>query len=395
MAVPLAGLRVIDASTLFAGPLAAALLADYGADVVKVEQPEGGDPARMHGYAKNGVGLWWKTIGRNKRSVTANLRHPAGQELFRRLAADADVVIENFRPGTLERWNLGYDLLAAENPGLVLARVTGYGQFGPAAGRAGFGTLAEAMSGFAHVTGAAEGPPTLPPFGLADGIAGTTCAFAILTALRARDASGRGQVIDISLIEPILSLLGPQATVYDQLGIVQHRTGNRSINNAPRNTYLTADGRWVAVSTSATTVAERVMRLVGREDVTCQPWFAAGRERARHADELDKSVAEWIAARSFHEVMAKFEEAGAAIAPVYDVEQILADPQYAALRSIVDVNDPELGTMKMTNVAFRLSETPGEIRWTGPRLGEHNREVYGALGVDPGRLEELRREGAV
>jgi crotonobetainyl-CoA:carnitine CoA-transferase CaiB-like acyl-CoA transferase len=395
MAVPLAGLRVIDASTLFAGPLAAALLADYGADVVKVEQPEGGDPARTHGYAKDGVGLWWKTIGRNKRSVTANLRHPDGQELFRRLAAGADVVIENFRPGTLERWNLGYDRLAAENPGLVLARVTGYGQFGPAAGRAGFGTLAEAMSGFAHVTGSPDGPPTLPPFGLADGIAGTMCAFAILTALRARDASGRGQVIDISLIEPILSLLGPQATVYDQLGIVQQRTGNRSINNAPRNTYLTADERWVAVSTSATTVAERVLRLVGREDVTREPWFGAGRERATHADELDDIVAGWIATRSFDEVMAKFEEAGAAIAPVYDVEQILADPQYAALRSIVDVNDPELGTMKMTNVAFRLSETPGEIRWTGPRLGEHNPEVYGALGVDPGRLEELRREGVV
>jgi crotonobetainyl-CoA:carnitine CoA-transferase CaiB-like acyl-CoA transferase len=392
---PLAGLRVVDASTLFAGPLAATMLGDFGADVIKVEHPKRGDPARSHGYAKDGIGLWWKMLGRNKRAVTCDLSAPAGRELFLRLAGSADVVIENFRPGTLERWGLGPDRLHKENPGLVVARVTGFGQFGPIAQRPGFGTLAEAMSGFAHITGQPDGPPTLPPFGLADGIAALTTAFAVMTALRARDRDGAGQVIDLAIIEPILTILGPQPTVYDQLGVVQERTGNRSINNAPRNTYRTADGRWLAISTSAQTVAERVMRLVGRPDVIDEPWFASGRGRAEHADELDAAVAEWVGARSAEEVMAAFEDVHAAVAPIYDAADVMADPQYRALGSIVAVDDPELGPLKMQNVLFRMSATPGAIRSTGPAHGQHNDEVWGSLGVEPGRLRELRQEGVV
>ena len=340
-----------------------------------------GDPARTHGYASNGVGLWWKTLGRNKRCITAYLGAAEGQQLLSRLAAQSDVIIENFRPGTLERWGLGYETLSAENPGLVLARVTGFGQFGPASGRAGFGTLAEAMSGFAHITGQADGPPTLPPFGLADGIAGTMCAFAILAALRNRDVTGVGQVIDISLIEPILGLIGPQATVYDKLGIVQQRVGNRSVNNAPRNTYQTADEHWVAVSTSATPVAERVVRLIGREELTREPWFATGRGRAEHADLLDECVSDWIGARPLAEVLGDFENAGAAVAAVYDAQQILDDPQYRALEAIIEVADEELGTLKMNNVPFRMSATPGSVRWPGPALGAHNDQVYEELGM--------------
>jgi crotonobetainyl-CoA:carnitine CoA-transferase CaiB-like acyl-CoA transferase len=388
----LEGIKIIDAATLFAGPLAATVLGDFGAEVIKVEHPNG-DPSRSHGYSKNGVGLWWKMLGRNKRCVTLNLSKPEGQGIFERLASKADVVIESFRPGTLERWNLGYERLSEINPGLVLARVTGFGQFGPYKNRPGFGTLAESMSGFAHVTGQPDGPPTLPPFGLADGIAALASAVAILTALRARDVGGRGQVIDLAIIEPIFTVLGPQPTVYDQLGVIQQRSGNRSVNNAPRNTYETKDGHWVAISTSAQNIAERVMRLVGHPEYIDEPWFAKGSERAKHADELDEAVGAWISDRTQEEVVEAFERAGAAVAPIYDIEGIMQDPQYEALNSIITVNDAELGLTKMQNVLFRLSETPGEIKWSGPTLGEHNEEVYGELGIGKHELDELSEKG--
>jgi crotonobetainyl-CoA:carnitine CoA-transferase CaiB-like acyl-CoA transferase len=391
----LAGLKVIDVSTLFAGPLAATMLGDFGAEVIKVEHPRGGDPARSHGHAKDGIGLWWKLLARNKRCVTLYLGDPRGAEIFLALARDADVVIENFRPGTLERWGLGPERLVEVNPRLVLARVTGFGQVGPLSGRPGFGTLAEAMSGFAHITGQPDGPPTLPPFGLADGITALTTAFSVMTALRARDRDGRGQVVDLAIIEPILTILGAQPMVYDQLGIVQERSGNRSVNNAPRNTYLASDGRWLGISTSAQAVAERVMRLVGRPELVEEPWFASGRGRAEHADELDGAVGSWVAQRTAAEVTAAFEEADAAVAPVYDVADVMGDPQYAALESITTVDDPDLGPLRMQNVLFRLSETPGEIRWSGPALGAHNEEVFGTLGIDAQRLSELRGDGVI
>jgi crotonobetainyl-CoA:carnitine CoA-transferase CaiB-like acyl-CoA transferase len=394
MTSPLAGLRVLDVSTLFAGPLAATMLGDFGADVIKVEHPKG-DPVRYHGASKDGVGLWGKVVGRNKRGITLYLGAPEGQDVFRRLVERADVVIENFRPGTLERWGLGYDELSRINPGLVLVRVTGFGQFGPYSGRPGFGTLAEAMSGFAAITGEPDGPPTLPPFGLADGISALAAAFATMTALRARETTGRGQVVDLAIIEPILTLLGPQPTVYDALGQIQPRTGNRSANNAPRNTYRTRDGRWVAISTSAQSIAERVMHLVGRPEFIDEPWFASGAERAKHADELDEAVGSWIGERDRNEVVRAFEEAQAAVAPIYDVRDVLADPQFAALGSLVRVPDPELGSVLMQNVLFRLSETPGGIRSAGPSIGQHTEEVLGELGIGPEEVAELRRKGAV
>ncbi|MFD2092971.1 CaiB/BaiF CoA transferase family protein [Blastococcus deserti] len=238
-------------------------------------------------------------------------------------------------------------------------------------------------------------PPTLPPFGLADGIAALAAAFATMTALRARDTTGRGQVVDLAIIEPILTLLGPQPTVYDALGQIQPRTGNRSANNAPRNTYRTRDGRWVAVSTSAQSIAERVMHLVGRPEFVDEPWFASGAERAKHADELDEAVGSWIAERDRDEVVRAFEEAQAAVAPIYDVRDVMADPQFAALGSLVRVPDPELGSVLMQNVLFRLSETPGAIRSAGPSIGQHTEEVLGEIGIGPDEVAELRKKGAV
>ncbi|XVU21219.1 CaiB/BaiF CoA transferase family protein [Actinoplanes sp. CA-054009] len=388
---PLDGVRVVDASTLFAGPLAATILGDYGADVIKVEHPAKGDPARGHGPAKDGVPLWWTMLGRNKRTITLDLSR--GGEVFRRLLAGADVLIENFRPGTLERWGLDPASLGSH---LVVARVTTYGQFGPYASRPGFGTLAEAMSGFAAITGEPDGPPTLPPFGLADGIAALTCAQAVMTALYHRDVhGGGGQVIDLAIAEPMLTVLGMQAMVYDQLGVVQRRTGNRSVNNAPRNTYRTADGRWVAVSTSAQAIAERVLRLVGRPDLISEPWFATGVGRAAHADELDEAVGSWIAARDLATVTAAFDEAQAAVAPVYDIADVFADPQFAARDSVTTADDPVLGPVRMPAPLYRLSRTPGRIAWTGRPRGADTDEVLAGLGFGEDERRKLRDEGVV
>ena len=390
---PLQGLRVVDVSTLFAGPQAAMHLGDFGAEVIKVEHPRMPDPARGHGAAKDGQNLWWKTIARNKRTMSLDLSEPEGQDIFVSLARTADVVVENFRPDTLEKWNLGPERLHKENPRLVVARLTGFGQVGPYRRRPGFGTLAEAMSGFASLTGEPDGPPTLPPFGLADGIAGIATAYAVMTALHARESSGRGQVVDMALIEPILSILGPQISRWDQLGTVQPRRGNRSSDNAPRNTYRTADDRWVAISTSAQSIAARVMRLVGRPELAEEPWFATGAGRAEHADLLDEVVGQWVSRHTRDEVVEAFERAEAAVAPIYDASDIVDDPQYQALGTIQTVDDPDLGALQMHNVLFRLSETPGAIRWSGRAHGADTADVLADLGFDD--LDGLRERGVI
>jgi len=388
-------IRVIDAGMMFAGPGAAALLGDFGADVIKVEHPRG-DPARTVGQQKNGIGLWWKEVARNKRAITLDLSVPKGQELMRGIVQTADVLIEAFRPGTLERWNLGPDALHALNPQLVIARVTGFGQFGPYSKRPGFGTLAEAMSGFASLTGEADGPPTLAPFALGDAVAGLATSIAILIALLARAKTGKGQIIDTAIIEPIFSVLGPQAMCFDQLGIIQRRAGNRSINAAPRNAYMTADGYWVAITAPAPSVAKRVMEAVGHPEVTENGWLASPVERAKHSDEIDQMVASWISKRSFSEVMETFEKVNAPIGPVYDIKQIMEDPQFKALGSVTSVEDPDLGPLKMTNVIFRLSETPGRIRWAGRRKGQDNEQVYKELlNLGSDRLKELAQDGVI
>ena len=395
MSGPLAGLRVIEAATLFAGPVTGMLLGDFGAEVIKLEHPRRPDPARGHGPAKDGVGLWWKTLSRNKRLVAVDLSRPEGAAIVRRLTATADVLIENFRPGTLERWGLDPASLMDDNERLVVARVTGFGQTGPYASRPGFGTLAEAMSGFAELNGEPGGPPLLPPLALADGVAGLATAFAVMAALRARETSGRGQVIDTSLVEPLMTLLGPQLTAYDLLGELQQRAGSRSTHNAPRNVYRTADGRHVAVSSSATSIAARVMRLVGRPDLADEPWFATGHGRVEHADEIDAAVAAWIGARSRADVLAAFEQAEAAAAPVYDAADILADPHLRETGAIATVQDDELGPIVMTGPIARLSGTPVEIRFAGGPHGADTEQVLGELGLAADERARLRSEGVI
>ncbi|MGW4420655.1 CaiB/BaiF CoA transferase family protein [Streptosporangium sp. NPDC004631] len=390
---PLEGLRVVDASTILAGPLCAQILGDFGADVVKIEHPTAGDGMRGHGRSKDGHPLWWKEISRNKRTVGLSLSAPEGAEIFLRLVEGADVLIENFRPGTLERWGLGPDRLHEVNPALVVVRITGFGQRGPYAARAGFGTLAEAMSGFAHLTGEADAPPTLPAFGLADSICGIAASSAAMMALweRERHPDRRGQIVDMSLLEPIMTAVGPSPTVYQQLGIVEERHGNRSTNNAPRNTYRTSDGHWVAVSTSAQTIAERVMRLVGHPEVIGEPWFASGAGRAAHAGPLDGMVGEWIAGRTREEVVAEFTAAGAAVAPVYSSRDLVEDRHVRETEMLTVADDADLGPLLMHNVMWRMSRTPGRIRFTGRALGADTEQVLvGELGCDPQELTDLR-----
>jgi crotonobetainyl-CoA:carnitine CoA-transferase CaiB-like acyl-CoA transferase len=389
------GLRVLDASNLIAGPLTTMLLADLGADVIKLEHPRGGDSLRTHGAQKDGHGLWWKVLGRGKRSVTLNLSHPKGQAVFRRLAVGVDLVVENYRPGTMQRWGLGYDVLKRDNPGLVMAHVTGFGQTGPLSGNPGFGTLAESMSGFAHRNGAPDGPPTLPPFGLADTVTGITTAFAVMTALWARRATGLGQEVDVSIIEPLLTVLEPQLIEYDQMNTVMGRMGNRSPVNAPRNMYLARDNRWVAISTSTQSTADRLVTLVGRPDFLEHEWFQNSHERAAHTDELDEAVGSWVLARDADDVLAACREVGAPASVIFTVPDIMRDPQYAAVGAIATVDDPDLGPLRMANTPFRLSATPPRISWSGPQLGEHTDEVLGALGLSADELAELRELGVV
>ncbi|RVW00398.1 CoA transferase [Rhodococcus spongiicola] len=396
MAGPLRGFRVIDVSTILAGPLAAQILGDFGAEVIKIEHPRKPDGMRGHGLDKDGVPLWWKMISRNKQTVTLDLSTTDGQGIFRDLAATADVVIENFRPGTFERWGLSYDVLSAVNPGLILLRVTGFGQKGPYSKRPAFGTLVESMSGFAHLTGPPDGPPTLPAFGLADSIAGIAGSSAVSMALLERERNGgTGQQVDLDLLTPIMTAVGPGVMYADQLGIDQERTGNRSQNNAPRNLYRTKDDQWVAISTSAHAIAERVMRIVGHPEVIDEDWFATGRQRAQHADLLDAYVGDWIAERTRDEVTEVFEDAGAAVAPVYRPSDLLRDPQVVDTDMITAVDDEELGPMRMQNVMWRMGGSPGSIRHTGRSAGADTDRVLSALGRTPHDLDDLRERGVI
>jgi formyl-CoA transferase len=371
----LADLKVLDLATLYAGPLIATQLGDFGADVVKVEHPRG-DDARRWGKARDGVPLWWKVISRNKDLISLDLHHAEDREVVRRLCLWADVVIANFRPGRLESWGLGYEELSSANPGLIMVHVTGFGQDGPYSQRPGFGTLAEAFSGFAAITGMPDGPPTLPPFGLADGVAALAGTAAVLTALHWRETAGagRGQLVDLSLYEPLFSILGPQVIEYDQLGILQGRQGNRSPRTAPRNAYETQDGRWVVLSAGTQQIANRIFASMEMPELADDARFSSPQRRSENAEELDSIVATWMRQRTQSEVLSRFEGAQAPIAPVYETDEILNDPHYQARQSVIQVSDEDLGQVRMQNTVPRLSRTPGTIRHTGATAIDAHRE---------------------
>lgn len=394
--MPLAGLKVIDMATVFAGPLVATYLADFGADVIKIEHPKG-DPVRTQGYKKDGHPLWWKLVGRNKKCITLDLHHPEGAELLKRLVADADVLIENFRPGTLEKWGVGWEVLHEINPRLIMVRITGFGQTGPYRNRPGFGTLCEAMSGFAYSMGWPDRPPQLPPFGLADTVAAGFGAFAVMFAIYHRDVrgGGKGQCIDLSILEPIFAIQGPHVLNYQQLGLIQERMGNRTPFNAPRNCYKTSDGHWVAISAASPSTVQRTFAAIERPDLAEDPRFRDVEGRLAHADELDAIIQEWMSRHTRAEILARFEAAEATLAPVYNIEDIVHDPHVQEREMIRKVHDPDLGELWMQDVFPRMSLTPGGIRWPGRKLGEDNTEIYGRLGLNAADLAALREKGVI
>lgn len=391
----LEGLRVLDLGQFMAGPMAAMWLGDFGAEVIKVEHPRG-DGFRHWGRTKDGHPLLWKMLSRNKKCVTLNLGKPEGQEILRELVAQSDVLIENFTPGTMDKWSLGYSDLAKVNEKLVMLSISAYGQTGPYSRRPGFGTLAEALSGYAHITGEADGPPMLPAFGLADSVAGLNGAFGILVALEARRHTGKGQHIDASLCEPLITLLGWQIVEYDQLGVIQNRAGSRLPFSAPRNTYKTRDGKYLAMSSSAQSVFERTMQAIGRPELITDYRFIDNRQRGANVEELDAIISEWTRTKTVDEAMEIFVAHEAAAAPIYSVADVVEDPQFKAREVVVSVADQDLGSLRMQAPAPRLSDTPGHIDFTGPHLGQHCEDIYGSLlGLEKGRIKELRAAGII
>jgi crotonobetainyl-CoA:carnitine CoA-transferase CaiB-like acyl-CoA transferase len=385
----LAGVRVVELASFIAGPSVGMLLADHGAQVTKVEHPQGGDGIRTWGNRKRGVGLYHKLLNRNKRTVTADLKTPLGVEIVCRLVRDADVLIENFRPGTLERWGLGYEVLEAINPALVMVRVSGFGQSGPYRARAGFGSLAEAMTGFAYTNGYADRPPLLPGFAMADTTTGLAGAFLTLTALHARAArGGRGQLVDLAIYEPLLTLLGPHVIEYDQLGVIPERAGGRLPLIAPRGTFQTRDGKWIAISAGAPAVFAGLCAALAVPDAAADPRFADNQARRANEDALEAILRDAFARFDQHELLARLTAHGAAAAPIYSVADVMSDPHALARENFVAVWDEELGTaVRMQNVIGKLSATPGAVRHAGAPLAAHNREVLiGELGFGEAEL---------
>jgi len=394
---PLVGLKVVDAGNMIAGPLAATQLADFGASVIKIELPGEGDSMRHWAPLKDGQSLWWKVIGRNKKMITLALSKPEGQEILKDLIQDTDILIENFRPGTFERWGLGYETLSKINPRLVMVRVSGFGQTGPYAHRGGYGTIAEAFSGIPSFTGFPDRPPTLPGFPLADSVASTFAAMSAMFAIYRRDhGDGRGQVIDVSLYEPIFRLAESQVIGFDQLGIVKQRQGNRLAEDSPRNTYQTRDGRWIGISASSQRTFERLAIAMGMDHLISDPRFIDNVSRCANDVELDETIAAWFIERDCAEIMAIFEAAGVVAGPVLDIRDIVADPHYQARQNIVDVPDHDFGSVRMQGVVPRFYDTPGAVRHSGRPLGADNQQVFGELlGLDPARIEELRNKGVI
>jgi len=390
---PLTGIRVLDMSRMIAGGMAGMLLADFGADVVKVEEPGTGDPLRQ--WTTRGEALWWKVYARNKRLVTLNLKAAEGRDILRRLLPRFDVMVESFVPGTLERLGLGWDVLSAWHPGLILVRISGWGQTGPGSGRPGFGTLVEAASGFAAMNGEADGAPIVPSFPLADMTAGLYASNAIMFALYHRAMNGgAGQVIDVALFESLFSLLGPLPAEYAAFGSERTREGSRSRNSAPRGCYRTRDNGWIAVSGSTPKMAERFLRSYGLASLLEDPRFRSNEARVQHALELDRVLSEAIAARTLAENLAIIDANHLTAVPVQTVADVERDSHWRARQLIVDVPD-DGASVRMHNAVPRLSETPGEIRWAGRDLGQDNAAVFGELGLTAAEIDGLRVRGVI
>jgi crotonobetainyl-CoA:carnitine CoA-transferase CaiB-like acyl-CoA transferase len=393
-ASPLDGVRVVDMSRLVSGNMVSLQLADFGAEVIKIEDPKRGDPLRA--WQTDGISVHWKVYSRNKKSVALSPREPRGRELLLDLIATSQVLIENFRPATLEAMGIAPEILHRRNPGLIILRISGWGQDGPYRDRPGFGTLVESMSGYASRTGFPDREPALPPTALADMVAGLYGAFAVMVALREVETKGgEGQVIDLPLLDPLFSFIATEAAVYRLTGEVRERTGSRSETTSPRNVFRTKDGRYIGISASIQAMAERLFSAIGREDMITDARFRTNTDRVSNAEACEAPIVEFIAARTLAENMAVFERAEVTAAPVYDIDQFMADPHVTAREILVDLPDADMKRLPMHNIIPRLSQTPGRLRRPAPALGEHTAEILGALGLDPEEVRALAREGII
>lgn len=393
---PVADLRVIELGQLIAGPFCGQLLADFGAEVIKVEPPGAGDPLREWGQQKlDGQSLWWPVIGRGKKSITLNLREEDGQALVRELVKKSDILIENFRPGTLERWNLGYDQLSAINPRLVLIRVSGFGQTGPRAQEAGFGVIGEAMGGLRHVMGDPDRPPARAGISIGDSLAATFACLGGMMAIHARARTGRGQIVDSAIYEAVLAMMESLVSEYDKTGYVRERTGATLPKVAPSNVYPCTDGT-VLIAANQDTVFRRLAQGIGQPELATDPRFATHTERGERQAELDAIVTAWTKAHTVDQVIAAMKESGVPAGKIYRASDMLDDPHFIARQAIVRVAHKTFGDVAMQNVVPKLSDTPGAVRAAGPELGEHNDEIYrGLLGLDDARLAELQARGII
>ena len=393
-AAPLDGVRILDLSRLVAGNALTHVLADFGAEVIKVERPGQGDDLRN--WRVEGVSIHWKVYARNKKSITVNMRSERGRAILLDLVKTSQMLVENFLPGTLEQWELGPDVLHAANPKLVIVRISGWGQSGPDRSVPGFGSLVEARSGFAAMNGFADRPPVLPPLALADMVAGLYGAVAALVALRHCEVDqGKGQVVDLPLFDPLLSILGPQAALYELTGELPERLGSRSNLTAPRNSYRCRDGQFVALSASMQSMYERLMRTIGRPELIEDNRFLTNADRVQNNDQLDRVVAQFIESHDQYDVLQIFRDAGVTVGPVHDTLGMLNDPLVKENKVMVRLPDEEIDSVVMHNVAARLSETPGLIRSPAPTLGEHNSEILGDIGIDETELSTLGEQGVI
>lgn len=393
---PLDGIRVLDIGNLLAGPWTGTFLADLGADVIKIEHPEIVDPVRNFGARAEGKGLYWKSAGRNKRCITLKLSTPRGREILLELVKTADVVIENYRAGTMEKWGIAFDDLEKVNPNLVMVRTSGFGQQGPYSGFPGFGTLAEAMSGFANITGENDGPPQLPQLPLADGIAALFGTIGALAGLMHVKNGGGGQWIDNALYEGLMRLTENMAMEAWYTGVPRERLGNRIADTTPRGAYETSEpGKWVALSGSNPATARRIFEAIGRADMNEDPRFMDNQSRIKHADLIDEALQDWIGQHTRDEVLATFRAADAPISPIYTHAELLEDPHFVARDTHVMIDDADLGEVKVQNVMPRFSKTPGEIRFSGPDHGAHNLDVFAEIGLTQKDLDELKQEGVI
>ena len=394
---PLKGLKILEMGQLLAGPFASVLLGWFGADVIKIEPPRTGDPLRTWRKLHNGTALWWYILGRNKRCITLNLRHEKGQEIARRLAQNVDAVVENFKPGTLEKWGLGYETLKETNPGVIMVRVSGWGQTGPRSHKPGYASVAEGVGGLRYVSGFPDRPPTRTNLSLGDTLAGIHAALGLMTAIYHRDVNGgQGQIVDVAIYEAVFNMMESLVPEYDMYGIVRERQGSKLTGVVPTSTYLCKDGKYIIIGGNGDSVFKRFMKAIGRPDLAEDPRFEHNNNRVEHEEEIDDVINQWTGGHTYEEVLTALEEAEVPAGPIYSIADIMRDEQYIARKMFESVTLPDGMQVKLPTFAPKLNETPGSTEWVGPPLGAHNHEVYsGMLGMCEAELVELHEQGII